>query len=200
MDFLAFILASQAGLSVAKVRFKRSTASRGGMPFTMGPLRSYSARKRTTSFGVATTWTVWSSLPIKGWQTKCQNITGSFLKEFTVLMRSFLYWILATIEGVTPATKLRRKLWKSKSWFNALSIQQGCAWHPQNIMLLLELDIRQGAACERVLADGLHSHPRGPHGAKKIVGSFRRQHRRDKSACSNPGWNLCHMPPRQNAR
>ena len=33
----------------AMLRFRRSTASRGGMPFTIGPLRSYSARKRVTS-------------------------------------------------------------------------------------------------------------------------------------------------------
>lgn len=103
MDFLAFILASQAGLSVAKVRFKRSTASRGGMPFTMGPLRSYSARKRTTSFGVATTWTVWSSLPIKGWPKHHRVLLEGIhrLDEILLVLNP------SKIEGVTPATKLK---------------------------------------------------------------------------------------------
>ena len=35
------------------------------------------------------------------------------------------------------------------------------------VLSLWKLEIRQGAACERVLADGLHSHPRGPHEAEK---------------------------------
>mmetsp|Transcript_29952 Transcript_29952/g.85602 ORF Transcript_29952/g.85602 Transcript_29952/m.85602 type:complete len:232 (+) Transcript_29952:4911-5606(+) len=45
--------------------FRRSTASRGGMPRTIGPLRSYSAR----------------------------NLATSFLKVLTVLIKSFLYCI-----------------------------------------------------------------------------------------------------------